>query len=92
MSNKENMRTATHEYNDITVRMPQGADPKPLKAFVEAMGWSFVVSNAAKENVATMMRIENDLPSKRLRGLFKMSSDFDYKESLYQALKEKYEL
>lgn len=37
-------------------------------------------------------RADADRPSKRLRGLFKMPTDFDYKEALRNALKEKYEL
>jgi len=86
------MRTSTQNYSDITIRMPQGADPKPLKAFVEAMGWHLVLQTPESRGREATVRPDAAQPSKSLRGLFKMPADFDYKAELRQALKEKYEL
>lgn len=92
------MRTATTEYSDFTVRIPRGADTQPLKAFVEAMGWNYVVPTItvdipAVERHDAGQSADSSKPSKRLRGIFKManSTDFDYKEELYKSLKGKYE-
>lgn len=84
------MSTATQKFNNVTVRIPFGADTKPLQAFVEAMGWTMTAQMARSEKV--LKDDGSHLPSKRLRGVFKMESGFDYKKALYDTLKEKYEL